>query len=166
MTKVKRSKKKVKHTFDEIVAKMIRKSKCAKENNEAIEIDDFQMIGNKEDFRRWDEKFQNIIADNLVPFRASHKKTNRTWKKIRTKESLNNLFRLMRIKFRLSTKKEYSLVKTTLHDTFLNVFLYVNSLDDASIENIDEMLKDNSIEGIREQLPHIDTEKLKEALVS
>jgi len=163
MTKVKRSKK-GKKTEEEIVAKVVKRGKPGEAP--ILEIDDLHIRGSKEDLRRWDEKFNGIIADNIVSIGASYKKTNRAWKKVRTKDWFNNLFRLMHIKFRLSTKKEYSLIKSTLHDTFLNVFLHVNSLDDASIEDIDEMLKDTSIEGIREQLPHINTEKLKESLVS
>jgi hypothetical protein len=130
-----------------------------------LDLSNYQMQGTAHDYAKWDRKFTELMAKNIIPIADDHDKTKKIWRKIAVKKWFNDVFKVLHIKYRISTKEEYKVITDNMRKTFLDVFLHLNNLDDNSLKNIEEMRKNRSIEGIRGQLPHIDSESLRNTLV-
>ena len=121
--------------------------------------------GTSEDFARWSDKFEKLVAEDVISVISSQESLKKLWGKIKIKNWLNKLFATLRLNIELSTRKHYEEITKIMKEDFSKAFLHLNGWDEESIEGIEEMRKDRSIEGIRKQLPHIDSEKLEAELV-
>jgi len=95
-------------------------------------------------YDRWNTKFTEMLVGLSNKYKLS-----RTFKKLMWKNKINGWFVFLHTHYRISTYKEEEIIKSVIQE----IFLQINSWDDKSIEQIEEMRKHCSIEGIRKNLP-------------
>lgn len=108
----------------------------------------------------WEKKFDSLISNNVLKIKSFYSKSKKAMFRIRMKSWFNQLFKLLHLSFRISTRKEDAIVASNMKEAFLDCFLHMNNLDNNTVSEIEEMRKDRSIEGIRKQLHHLDINQI------